>query len=528
MSITTVTDGAAESAVSTAIRHGPRHPIAVADLHVGYGEGPDVLAGTDLTVDEGEVVGVHGENGAGKTTLVRALGGLLGFHGGQRRVGTIEILGADDASTSSAARHRNAVATVLTERRLFGPLTVEQNLMLAVQSRRGRRGDRKRALASAIDMFPLLASRQSSAAGNLSGGEQQMLALARALVVSPRVLVLDEPAVGLSSGVIEQLVAVLRELRTSGTAILTLESDRTTLEDQADRVVELRDGAIRTARRFRPSGAEAVTSRPASAAAPGLADGLRRTPASGSAGEASRALLDIQGVTCRIGGIRVLDGVDLGVAPGRIVGLIGRNGAGKSSLLNCVSGFVRYQRGIIRVGGVVLPVARARAAALAGVARTFQEPAVFDHLTVEDNLLVALHESMSSSLLRGILPWGRAARQDHHGRRQIGDVVESLHLGDVLGEPAGPLPAGVRKRIDIARAILRRPRALLLDEPAAGLDAGEVAAVAATVERHRDATGAVVLVVDHDLTLIHRMCDDVVEMADGAVLGAGRREVGSR
>jgi branched-chain amino acid transport system ATP-binding protein len=482
----------------------------VADLRVGYGDGPDVLSGFDLTVDAGELVVIFGENGAGKTTLVRSLAGLLGFHGGEQRAGSIFVLGESDGR-GAVGRHRCGLATVLAGRRLFLPLTVEKNLELAVGSRsaagRRSRRDRRRAVATAFEVFPALAHRRSTPAGRLSGGEQQMVALARALIIEPGVLVLDEATVGLAPAAVDHLAGALTVLRGRGTAILALEHDRTVLAGLADRVLRLERGSCHLVR--------TGTARPEARAAD-VAVGAHSAEDDRSA----RVLLEVEGLVLTVGGLRLLDGVDLVVGAGQTVGLVGPNGAGKSSLINCVTGFARYGHGQVRAAGATLPAGRVLHAARAGVIRSFQEPAVFASLSVEENLLVARHDSMSSSLLRNAVPLGRARRQDRQGLAEVDDVAHRLGLHDVRHELAGTLPAGVQKRVDVARALLRRPCVLLLDEPAAGLDRREVDIVADALADHRRATGGAIVLVDHDFTLIRRLCDEIVEMEGGRVIGA--------
>jgi branched-chain amino acid transport system ATP-binding protein len=203
----------------------------------GYGD-VEVLHGVSLTVREGEVVALVGSNGAGKTTLLRTLVGLLGL-----RTGSIQFGGRDVSRFSAQDRVRGGIALVPEGRRLFSALSVEQNLQLGAYLRRDQVAV-KDDLARIYEHFPILRERRNQAAGSLSGGEQQMCTIGRALMSGPRLLLIDELSLGLSPVAVDGLLIALRALHTSGMTFLMVEQDVETALQFADRGYVLEAGEI--------------------------------------------------------------------------------------------------------------------------------------------------------------------------------------------------------------------------------------------------------------------------------------------
>jgi ABC-type branched-subunit amino acid transport system ATPase component len=202
--------------------------IEVTGLAAGYG-GLQVLRDVGLRIGDGEVVGLVGANGAGKTTLVRALCGLL-----DPTAGRIVKDGVDVTALPAHRRVRTGIGVVLENRRLWGELTVRENLRLAEVN--GRRGGAARFGIDAVKkLFPIVASRYDSAVELLSGGEQQMVAIARALLMQPDLLVMDEPSTGLAPKVVKEILAVLADLRTRGVSLLLVEQNVPLVAGIADR-----------------------------------------------------------------------------------------------------------------------------------------------------------------------------------------------------------------------------------------------------------------------------------------------------
>ena len=191
--------------------------LEVSDLEAGYGAF-QVLFGVRLAVAEGEVVALLGANGAGKTTLNRALSGLLRPRAGRVRFAGADITGADPAAIVAAG-----LIHVPEGRKIFPNLTVRENLLLGAYAR--GRAERARTLDEVLDTFPRLRERRSQLVGSMSGGEQQMVAIGRGLMARPKLLILDEPSLGLSPLLVEELFALIRRLHASGLSILLVEQN---------------------------------------------------------------------------------------------------------------------------------------------------------------------------------------------------------------------------------------------------------------------------------------------------------------
>ena len=198
--------------------------LEVANLEVVYNDVVAVLRGLSLEVPDGQIVALLGANGAGKTTTVRAICGLLDMHEGEATKGTVTFDGQDITHTSAAGIVRSGITQVMEGRRVFGELTVDENLTcgaITVKDRAVVKEGRERVM----DLFPRLAERRGQVAGLLSGGEQQMLAIGRAIMTSPKLLILDEPSLGLAPKLIEQIRDIIVDINRSGTSILLIEQN---------------------------------------------------------------------------------------------------------------------------------------------------------------------------------------------------------------------------------------------------------------------------------------------------------------
>jgi len=211
--------------------------LDVSGLRSGYG-GVEILRGVDLAVRPGEIVAVLGSNGAGKSTLNNTLSGIVRAHGG-----SVRFAGEDVTAAGSAAIVAAGLVQVPEGRRVFPDLTVRDNLLVGAY-RRGR-AHRARSLERVHAVFPRLAERERQRAGTLSGGEQQMLAIGRGLMAEPRLLILDEPSLGLSPKLVDEMFALVRRLHADGLAILLVEQNVAESLAVAQRAYVLENGAIR-------------------------------------------------------------------------------------------------------------------------------------------------------------------------------------------------------------------------------------------------------------------------------------------
>jgi branched-chain amino acid transport system ATP-binding protein len=214
--------------------------LEIRDLHVRYG-GISALSGVSLTMKAGEIVAILGANGAGKSTCLRAISGLVRAHAGE-----ISVAGKSIRGVAPEQITRSGVAHVPEHRRIFAPLSVADNLLMGAWplGRRGRRTQLPQKLQFVYELFPRLAERRNQLGGTLSGGEQQMLAIGRALMSAPRVLLLDEPSVGLAPLVVDKIMETIEALRTSGLSILLVEQFARSALRVADRAYVLRAGRV--------------------------------------------------------------------------------------------------------------------------------------------------------------------------------------------------------------------------------------------------------------------------------------------
>jgi branched-chain amino acid transport system ATP-binding protein len=230
-----------------------------------------------------------------------------------------------------------------------------------------------------------------------------------------------------------------------------------------------------------------------------------------------QALLQLEGIELSFAGVRALKGVSLDVQSGELLAIIGPNGAGKTSLFNCISGLYRPQVGAIRFDGADILGAPAHARAGLGIARMFQNLALYEHLTVLDNLLVGCHHRFSTPWWADML-WNRRARTAELEARALAeDVIDFLNLEAVRKTPAGILPYGVLKRVELGRALCMEPKLLLLDEPAAGLNREETEDMARFILDIKEERGIAQILIEHDLHMVLDLADRV------AVLDFGQR-----
>jgi branched-chain amino acid transport system ATP-binding protein len=201
----------------------PRPVLSVRNLEVVYNDVALVLRGVSLDVPEGGIAAVLGANGAGKTTLLRAITGLLKVHRGEITKGTVELDGERIDRLDAAAIVRRGVSQVMEGRRTFAELTVDENLKAGVYTQ--SRAAAREGEARVMELFPVLAQRRKSVAGYLSGGEQQMLVIARALMQNPRLLLLDEPSLGLAPMIVEQIRDIIVQVNEQGTSVVLVEQN---------------------------------------------------------------------------------------------------------------------------------------------------------------------------------------------------------------------------------------------------------------------------------------------------------------
>jgi branched-chain amino acid transport system ATP-binding protein len=232
-------------------------------------------------------------------------------------------------------------------------------------------------------------------------------------------------------------------------------------------------------------------------------------------------LLEVDGVTVRFGGVTALDGVRFDIASRRICGLIGPNGAGKTTLFNCISRLYEPSSGEIRFEGRPLGRLPRHQIAGLGVARTFQNLALFSTMTVRENVCVGAHVVAKGGFFGVAFALPYARRAEREIVKSADALIAECGLESVAHRLVGELPFGLKKRVELARALAISPKLLLLDEPAAGLNHEEVDALAGEIVAIRDRRGVAVLLVEHHMNLVMRISDQVVALDFGRLIADG-------
>ena len=235
----------------------------------------------------------------------------------------------------------------------------------------------------------------------------------------------------------------------------------------------------------------------------------------------SAPLLEISHLTHRFGGLVAVDDFSLALAPGELVGIIGPNGAGKTTIFNLISGVYRAGAGSIRFDGEELVGRAPHAIARRGIARTFQNIRLFRDLTVLDNVRTALDASSRYGAAGALLHGGGMRREEERTIAEALELLALLRLERLAGETAASLPYGLQRRLEIARALALRPRLLLLDEPAAGMNPRETVELDALIRRIRDEEGVTILLIEHQMRLVMGICEQLTVLDFGATIAAG-------
>jgi branched-chain amino acid transport system ATP-binding protein len=511
----TVTNGAVRAGDGSA----ERVVLDVRDLHVSYG-GVRALRGVTLAVTEGEIVAVLGNNGAGKSTLLRAISGTLALERGTIDRGAVELRGRSLTGLDPADVVRSGVVQVPEGRRIFGDLTVAENLRAGAFGRNRREGLAE-AHARVSELFPRLEERRTQRAGLLSGGEQQMLAIGRALMADPKVLLLDEPSLGLAPQVVERIGEIVQQINAQGTAVVLVEQNAAMALKIAHRGLVLEVGQVALegdARELESS--DEVRARYLGVAGESqavTAEPIQRV----TADKREPKPLEVEQLTVRFGGLLALDDVSLVVSPATTHAVIGPNGAGKSTLLNVLTGVYRAASGRVGYGGAVLTRLRPPQIAALGVSRTFQNLALSPTATVRENLLLGRHRLSKAGFVTAGLRLPRARRELTDQVRVVDGIADLLGLSDFLDVPMANLPYGVRKRAELARALCTEPSLLLLDEPVAGMNHDESREMARTIVQLRDALAISIVLVEHDMPFVMGLAERVTVLDFGRVIADG-------
>jgi branched-chain amino acid transport system ATP-binding protein len=500
--------------------------LRCSNLDVGYGP-VQVLFGVDFDVEQGEIVALLGTNGAGKSTLLKAISGLL-----KPMAGTVEFQGDD---ITGMAANRTAALGVLQMpggKSVFPTLTVEENLRLASWLFRGEKERVQQELEKVLDLFPRLRERYSQMAGNLSGGEQQMMSLAGVFMNRPTVLMIDELSLGLAPTVVGELIDVVHHVHAeTGVTIIVVEQSVNVALTLAKRAAFMEKGEVRfegpTAELLeRPDILRSVFIAGASASKDGRSDGKRpakrkkamRKPPPADA----PVVLECIDVSKTFGGIRAVDEVSLELRRGQIIGLIGPNGSGKTTLFDCISGFLPIDGGRVIVNGKDVTQMAPHERALAGLGRSFQEARLYPSLSVAETVAVALERHLiSRDIIAAAMHMPATYESELAAAVRVDELIDLMGLGAFREKLTGELSTGTRRIVDIACILAQNPEIVLLDEPSGGVAQRETEALGPLLERVQEFTGCSILVIEHDMPLLTSICDRMIALETGAVIAEG-------
>lgn len=475
-------------------------------LDVAYG-GVVAVQGVSLTVAAGEVVAIVGLNGAGKTSLLRALAGFE-----PPAHGTVHVHGEDVTWWWPQARAAAGVAFVAGGDAVLPTLTVAENLEVAG-------GDRE----SVLERFPILRTRLDTMAGNLSGGEQHVLAIAQALLRNPTVLLVDELSLGLSPEALAAVLDAIRELTERGVAVVIVEQSISHAMEVADTALFLESGRVRY-----QGPAKALRDHPELFSS--VAFGAGGGAVAGGGSELARAqlrdtresVLELQGVSAAYGSVRVVDDVTFDVAAGEVVGVLGPNGAGKTSLFDCLSGTLPMNDGAVLLNGQDVTTLKPHERAELGLMRSFQSVRLFPSLSVRDCIAVALETRLTTKNPAVAALWLPPARvQERRVDERVDALLELLQLEGAADATVGSLSLGARRMVDLACQLAARPKVLLLDEPASGLAHGETELLGPLITRISADLDCAVLIIEHNVSVLASVAHRLVAMRNGAVIATG-------
>ena len=232
-------------------------------------------------------------------------------------------------------------------------------------------------------------------------------------------------------------------------------------------------------------------------------------------------ILDVHNISLSFGGVKALSDISFNVREHEVRAIIGPNGAGKSSMLNCINGVYTPQQGQITFRGQTFSHMDSHQVAVMGVARTFQNLALFKGMSVLDNIMTGRNLRMKSNLLLQALRWGPAEREEIEHRKKVEEIIDFLEIQPYRKTPVGQLPYGLQKRVDLGRALALEPQVLLLDEPMAGMNVEEKQDMCRFILDVNDEFGTTVVLIEHDMGVVMDISDRVVVLDYGKKIGDG-------
>ncbi|HZU74869.1 MAG TPA: MFS transporter [Acidimicrobiales bacterium] len=485
--------------------------LVARDLDVAYGP-VQVLFNVDFEVDEGEIIALLGTNGAGKSTLLRAISGLT-----EAANGAIFCDGEDITHLPAHEHAARGIVMMPGGKGVFPTLTVAENLRLAGWVHPDEATVRTR---SVLDLFPELVDHLDNAAGNLSGGEQQMVALAQAFLSRPRLLMIDELSLGLSPVLVTRLIEAVRAIHQQGTTVILVEQSVNVALTVADRAVFMEKGEVR----FSGPTAELMARSDILRSVYLRGSGRVRMSSSAplTAPEEEGPALEVRGMTKRFGGVNAVNDVSFTLDHGQILGIIGPNGAGKTTLFDLISGFITPDSGSVVMQGQDLTSFGPDQRSALGLLRSFQDARLFPALTVSENLAVALDRQLpTKSATLAALRIPTVTRGEARLERRIERLVEMFGLQALRNKFVRELSTGQRRLVDMACVLATEPKVLLLDEPSSGIAQREAEELGPLLRRIQQDTGCSMLVIEHDMPLLVSVAPELIALDQGTFVVRG-------
>ena len=441
--------------------------------------------------------------------------------------------GRDITHSDGVATTKAGIIQVPGGKAVFPTLTVAEHLRAGGWLYRDDPKYLEGAVAEVYRIFPRLDERRDQLAGNLSGGEQQMLALGMAFIAKPKLLMIDELSLGLAPTIVEMLLGIVRRIQDSGTAIILVEQSINVALTVADRAYFMEKGEVR----FEGSTAEllerddivrsvflegaAKTNGNEKAAAP------TTVAASARAAELAEkpVVLDVRAIIKTFGGIRAVDDASFTLREGEILGLIGPNGAGKTTIFDLISGFLIPDRGRVLLGDIDVTKMSPDRRAWLRLGRSFQDARLVPSLTVAENIALGFERHLDvRDHVAAMLGLPGVVELEEHVAWSVNDLIELMGLGAFRDKFVRELSTGSRRIVDLAMCIAHDPRVLLLDEPSSGIAQRETEALGPLLRRIQAETGCALLIIEHDMPLITSISDRMIALELGHPIVEGTPE----
>jgi branched-chain amino acid transport system ATP-binding protein len=518
-------------------------------IDMAYGS-VQILFGVDFDVEQGELVALLGTNGAGKSTLLKGISGLV-----RPKRGTVTFKGENITKLAADVTTRRGISLMPGGRAVFPTLTVSENLRMAAWLIRDDHERVEKAKEEVMSLFPILERRYHQMAGNLSGGEQQMLALGSAMMTRPELLMIDELSLGLAPTIVGELLSVVEEIHRRGTTVVIVEQSVNVALNLAKRAAFMEKGEVRfegptaellerpdilrsvfiagakvhdeiapvpTSGNGQPTDPFGVPAAAVREAFDQPADRMVTQIAPHDVAPGAKPVLECRSVVKTFGGIQAVDHVDLAVRKGEIVGLIGHNGAGKTTLMDCISGFLTVDQGRVLLRGADITDLAPHQRAVRALGRSFQDALLYPTLTVAETIAVARERHLQSrDLFAAALQLPASYESELAAMAMVDELIELMGLGAYREKLTGELSTGTRRIVDLACIMAQDPDVLMLDEPSGGIAQKETEALGPLLRRVRDRTGSSILIIEHDMPMLSGLCDRLVALELGGVIAEG-------